>query len=123
MGRPITRRRAEQAAQQKAYRVQQTALRKPSRDDVARVALHLMITEALSVGDAGLGSWCEHIVKILVAQGFERSAAHRRLEQLVELYADGWQAQRKPHLTRPKTDGPPESWTVPPITPANGVDM
>ena len=116
MRRPITRRRAEQAEKQKAYRVLQTALRKPSRDDVARVALHLMITEALSAQDAELGSWCDHLVTLLVAQGFDRSAAHHRLDQLVELYADGWEAQRKPHLARPSADGCPKGWTVPPIT-------
>jgi hypothetical protein len=104
MRRPITRRRAEQADRQRAYRVDQRALRKPSRDDVARVALHLMITEALSAREAELGSWCEHLVTVLVAQGFDRTAAHRRMDQLVERYADGWQAQRKPHLARPSAD-------------------
>lgn len=104
MRRPIMQRRAEQAEQQRAYRMQQTELRKPSRDDVARVALHLMITEALSARDAELGSWCDHLVTLLVAQGFDRTAAHRRMDQLVERYADGWQAQRKPHLARPSAD-------------------
>jgi hypothetical protein len=104
MRRPIMQRRAEQAQQQRAYRLQQTELRKPSRDDVARVALHLMITEALSARDAELGSWCDHLVTLLVAQGFDRSAAQRRLDQLVERYAGGWQAQRKPHLARPSAD-------------------
>jgi hypothetical protein len=104
MRRPITQRRAEQAEQQRAYRLHQTALRKPSRDDVARVALHLMITEALRTPDAKFGSWCDHLVLLLEAQGFDRDAAYRRIDQLVERYADGWLAQRKPHLARPRAD-------------------
>ena len=107
MRKSIARRRAEQAAHQKAYRLQQTALRKPSRDDVARVALHLMITEALKARDAELGLWCDRVVSHLTEQGFDRTAAHCRLDQLVERYADGWQAQRKPHLARPSADGRP----------------
>jgi hypothetical protein len=105
MRKPITRRRTEQADQQRAYRMQQKALRKPSRDDVARVALHLMITEALSHDQDGeLGAWCDHLVTRLVAQGFDRSAAYRRVDQLIERYADGWLFQRKPHLARPSAD-------------------
>ncbi|UZE46941.1 hypothetical protein ONR75_18175 [Rhodopseudomonas sp. P2A-2r] len=105
MAKPITRRRAKQADHQRAYRLQQKDLRKPSRDDVARLALHLMINEALRRGqDEELSRWCETIVTQLAAQGFERDAAYRRVDQLIERYADGWTFQRKPHLARSSLD-------------------
>lgn len=105
MAKPITRRRAEQADLQRAYRSQQKDLRKPSRDDVARLALHLMINDALRrEQDGELAMWCENLVTELVAQGFERDAAYRRLDQLIERYADGWAFQRKPHLTQFSAD-------------------
>ena len=92
-------RRAAQATYQRAYRLQQKALRKPSRDDVARVALHLAISEALQDGRGEeLGAWYEAIIDRLVDQGFDRNAANRRVDQLIERYADGWGFQRKPHL-------------------------
>jgi hypothetical protein len=103
MNKPITKRRG--ADYQCAYRKQQLALRKPSRDDVARVALHLMITEALGNSrDGELGGLGETLVDRLERQGFARDAAYRRVDQLVERYAGGWSPQRKPHLTRPSAD-------------------
>jgi hypothetical protein len=102
MGKTIRDRRTEQASYQRAYRKQQKALRKPSRDDVARVALHWIITEALRRDKEGeLGKWCEIVISRLVDHGFDRHAAHRRVGQLTEQYAEGWEFQRKPHLTRP----------------------
>ena len=99
MSKQVVRRRAKQADHQRAYRAQQKELRKPSRDDVARVALHLIITDALGRDhDSELGMWCESLVTRLVSQGFERNAACRRVDQIVERYADGWGFQRKPHL-------------------------
>jgi hypothetical protein len=98
-------RRSEQADYQRAYRIQQKALRKPSRDDVARVALHLMIGEALKHNEDGkLTEWCAVLVIRLADQGFNRDAAHRRVDQLIERYADGWDFQRKPHLICPRAD-------------------
>lgn len=105
MTKPITRRRARQADYQRAYRVQQKYLRKPSRDDVARLALHLMINDALRRGqDEELGRWCEILVTQLAGQGFERDAAYRRVDQLIERYADGSAFQRKPHLAQSRGD-------------------
>ena len=45
-----TTRRRDAAAYQCQYREQQTALRRPSRDDVARVALHWAIMRTLRPG-------------------------------------------------------------------------
>jgi hypothetical protein len=124
MRKPVTRRRAEQADHQRAYRLQQKDLRKPSRDDVARLALHLMINDALRRDQDGeLGIWCENLVTRLVAQGFERNAAYRRVDQLIERYTDGWAFQRKPHLAQSSADKAHHEQAILPLTPLNGVDM
>ncbi|MBN9042459.1 MAG: hypothetical protein BGP05_14490 [Rhizobiales bacterium 62-47] len=106
MSRPTSpRRRTHAAAQQRRYRQQQKKLRKPSRDDVARVALYWIINKLLRVGrDGDLGKWAETVVKRLVQQGFERDAARRRIDQLIARYEDGWHFQRKPHLHQGNDD-------------------
>jgi hypothetical protein len=99
MGKSNTRRRDHQAEYQRAHRQQQKVSRKPSRDDVARLALYLMIGEGLKDGqECKLADWCEVVTAGLVDQGFDRDATQHRLHQLIERYADGWDFQRKPHL-------------------------
>lgn len=106
MSKPASpRRRTQAAAQQRRYRQQQKALRKPTRDDVARVALHWIITKALRRNrESELEMWCETIVKRLVRQGFERDAARRRIDQLIARYEEGWAFQSKPHLRHDNDD-------------------
>lgn len=106
MSRPASpRRRTRAAAQQRRYRQQQNALRKPTRDDVARVALHWIIIKLLRVGrDGDLGKWSETVVKRLVQQGFDGNAARRRIDQLVARYEGGWAFQGKPHLRHDNDD-------------------
>ncbi len=99
MSQSVRIQRRDQAATQRRYRQQQSALRKPSRDDVARVALHWIITAALERSRHGeLGKWSGTMVKRLVEQGFDGDAAQRRIAQLIDRYEDGWTFQRKPHL-------------------------
>lgn len=99
-------RRLHQADYQRAYREQQKALRKPTRDDVARLALYFMISEGLQDGqERNFADWCEALTTGLVEQGFDRDAARHRLHQLIDRYADGWSFQLKRHLT-PHTVGP-----------------
>jgi len=99
VGRSTISRRSHQAEYQRRYRQQQTSLRKPSRDDVARIALHWIINEALRRNKEGeLGKWTELVVTRLTDQGFDRDAARRRIDQLIERYEDGWDFQGKPHL-------------------------
>lgn len=94
-------RRKEQASYQRAYRAEQTAHRKPSRDDVARLALHSVISSMLEQDDGvKLFAWSDALVNGLVAQGYERNAARSRVDGLIDRYADGWVPQRKVHLTR-----------------------
>ena len=98
-------RRTRAAAQQRRYRQQQKALRKPTRDDVARVALHWIIIRLLRAGrDGDLGKWSETIVKRLVRQGFEGDAARRRIDLLIARYEGGWSFQGKPHLRHDNDD-------------------
>ncbi|MGB3506807.1 MAG: hypothetical protein WBA37_15660 [Xanthobacteraceae bacterium] len=106
MSRPANPgRRTRAAAQQRRYRQHQNALRKPSRDDVARVALHWIIETALQRHKEGeLGKWSETIVRRLADQGFERDAARRRIDQLITRYEDGWRFQGKPHLRHDNDD-------------------
>ncbi len=99
MRKSTTSRKRDQADYQRRYRQQQTSLRKPSRDDVARVALHWIIVRCLEQENEGeLGKWSELMVRRLVKQGFDRDAARRRIHQLIERYEGGWSFQRKPHL-------------------------
>ena len=105
MSRSANPRRHDQAACQRRYRRQQTALRRPSRDDVARVALHWIITAALERDkDGELAKWSGTMVRRLVRQGFDRDAARRRIDQLIGRYEDGWTFQGKPHLARDDDD-------------------
>lgn len=99
------RRHTHAAAQQRRYRRQQIALRKPARDDVARVALYWIIMKLLRAGrDGDLGKWSEIIVKRLVRQGFDGNAARRRIDQLITRYEGGWAFQGKPHLRHDNDD-------------------
>lgn len=106
MSKPASPRRRDQAAeQQRRYRQQQKVLRKPSRDDVARVALYWIMIKLLKGGrDGDLGKWSETIMKRLVRQGFDRDAARRRIDQLIDRYEDGWKFQGKPHLRHDNDD-------------------
>jgi hypothetical protein len=106
MSRPASPRQGTRAAtQQRRYRQRQQILRRPSRDDVARVALHWIIKTALERNKEGeLGKWSETIVRRLADQGFERDAARRRIDQLIARYEGGWQFQGKPHLRRNNDD-------------------
>lgn len=91
--------RRNAAAYQRQYRERQTALRRPSRDDVARIALHWAIMRTLGPGrERLLAKWTAYLVESLVEQGFDRSASHRRIDELIQRYDEGWHFQSKPHL-------------------------
>ncbi|WP_046867461.1 hypothetical protein [Microvirga massiliensis] len=89
----------EQAAYQRAYRARLKAERIPTRDDVARVVLHWALIEALKPGqEDNLRKLRRVILARLTQQGFDRAAARRRIDALLDRYEDGWDFQRKPHL-------------------------
>ncbi|WP_041798276.1 hypothetical protein [Rhodopseudomonas palustris] len=123
MSKSTKTRRIHQADYQRAYREQQKAIRKPTRDDVARLALYFMIREGLKDGhERSLADWCETLTNGLVEQGFDPEATLHRLHQLIDRYADGWSFQLKRHLTQ-HTVRQPQSNCIPPITPSNAVDV
>ena len=100
MSKSTKTRRLHQEDYQRAYREQQKMRRKPTRDDVARLALYLMISEGLKDGqERAFANWCETVTTGLVEQGFDRDATRHRLDQLIERYAEGWDFQLKRHLT------------------------
>lgn len=104
VGRSHSTRCQKQASYQRAYRAEQTAQRKPSRDDVARLVLHATVLDMLSRDRCELGVWSAALVAGLVAQGFDRDAARRRIDDLIARYADGWVPQHKAYLTRLQND-------------------
>ncbi len=72
----------------------------PSRDDIARAALHFIIAQAgrSERGQDQLPALKRAIVRELVGRGFDRAAADVRFDELVERYQAGWQPQKKPYL-------------------------
>ncbi len=85
--------------QQKAYRKKQKALRRPGRDDVARVVLHWALTEGLrKERHEDLDKLGSLVASRLAEQGFDQAEARRRFDELLERYQSGWSFQRKRHL-------------------------
>jgi len=98
MRKTMTTRRREQAAYQRAYRARQTVDRRPSRDDVARVVLHWVMTEMLRRSGPDVARLRRIIIDRLVSQGFAEPQAAARVDDLLDRYEDGWTFQRKTHL-------------------------
>lgn len=94
-----------QAVYQRAYREQQKSLRKPGRDDLARVALFWIITKALQRDkEDELARWEKLMTERLVEQGFDRDATRIRINGIIERYRDGWDFQLKPQLRRDEAE-------------------
>ena len=99
-------RNQRQAEYQRAYRAEQKLKRIPSRDDVARVALHWVLTQLISKSDqGGLSRMHGGIVPRLVELGFDPSGAQLRVSDLIDRYEAGWDFQSKPHLRVKPKDG------------------
>ena len=109
MPRTRSNRNKTQAEYQRAYRAEQKAKRKPSRDDVARVALHWMILHSLGKEPQHLDRLRATIVARLAVQGFDHEAAAARLDELIDRYEEGWDFQRKPHLPAAAANAEAES--------------
>lgn len=93
--------RSGQAVYQRAYREQQNSLRKPGRDDLARVALFWIITTALQRDkEDELARWENLMTERLVEQGFDRDATRIRINAIIDRYRNGWEFQLKPQLRR-----------------------
>lgn len=95
----------KQRERQRAYRRRQRQSRKPTRDDIARAALHWAVRGALKDEDK-LDRLGDRIIPILVRQGFDRKQADEAFDDLVDRYRRGWEFQRKfPEDGFPDEDG------------------
>ena len=98
------RRRDKQRQRQQEYRDRLKQERRPTRDDVARVALYWLIVETarlvVSKNDPTRMNVVEDaLLKGLVAQGFAKRASDEVLGELIDRYVDGgWTFRRKLHL-------------------------
>ena len=84
----------KQRLRQREYRRKQRAARKPSRDDIARAALHWSVKRALP-DEATMDKLADRILPILVAQGFDRRKTDEAFDELVERYRSGWEFQAR----------------------------
>jgi hypothetical protein len=100
--------REERLSKQREYQREYNAARKkakvPDRDDIARMMLHWMITEAVKgPRKKGMLEGVQlKIVQRLVQQGFDPQASDAAFDAIVERYAAGWSFQRKRHLGESK---------------------
>lgn len=96
----ISERNSKQKARQQEIRDAHRQARRPGRDDVARMALYSMITQAIAHSSKErLEMMQERIVGLLVAQGFDAAASDAVFDDLVDKYRDGhWPFRRKVHL-------------------------
>ncbi|AUX77975.1 hypothetical protein [Sinorhizobium fredii] len=94
----------EQRARQQEYRDQQKQLRRPGRDDIARIALQWLIVNTAKLAEregnpARMNKVEEATLEKLVEQGFDPAASDRVLGDLIDRYVEGnWDFRRKPHL-------------------------
>ena len=97
-----------QRERQKRHRLIQRARKRPGRDDIARVALHWMLTRAAETDMLGhLAKIEEVLVARLVEQGFARAESFEVFESLIDKYvAEAWSFRRKPHLLFPEASPP-----------------
>lgn len=102
-------RNAEQLARQQRVRDNARTLRRPSRDDLARVLLWQMITAAQGREDArvALDKLSEAIVEELERQGFDVRESEGVFEDLADRYSDGlfpfrpkWHLKSRPMVTQ-----------------------
>lgn len=104
MARSRTQRLRDQRERQQAYRDEQRRLRRPGRDDIARVALRWLILGTAKLAEregnpARMNKVETDILEALVEQGFDRSKSDEALGDLIDRYVDGkWDFRRKVHL-------------------------
>ncbi|MCV3768890.1 hypothetical protein [Rhizobium sp. TRM95796] len=97
-----------QRKRQKCYRHNQRERKRPGRDDIARVALHWMLTRAAETDMLGhLEKIGDVLIDRLVDQGFARAEAFEVFGGLIDKYVDeSWSFRRKPHLLFPEAPPP-----------------
>lgn len=91
----------EQAVRQKRVRDQQKQMRRPTRDDIARVLLWEVIStaHASQTRDQLLAKVCNAVLRHLAEQGFDKQAAETVFFELADKYRTGFPPFRiKRHL-------------------------
>ena len=98
-----TERLERQRRRQQELRANAAAEKRPSRDDVARVALWWMISSMADKGKPDvLQEFHDRIVVLLTQQGFSEAASDEVMDDLVRKYrSGGWPFRRKVHLLYP----------------------
>ncbi|MCV9963212.1 hypothetical protein OIU34_14985 [Pararhizobium sp. BT-229] len=87
-----SQRTAEQQVRQQRVRDKARAARRPSRDDIARMFLWQVISDAIKDGEAGrllIKKMADKIVGGLEHQGFDDRESYDVFDDLVRKYADG----------------------------------
>ena len=94
------KRLAEQRERQQVYRKRIKSERRPSRDDIARVLLHVVITRSAARDKLDeLEKFGDLIVDRLVEQGFDKRVSYDAFDQLVDKYVkQGWEFRKKTHI-------------------------
>ncbi len=90
----------KQRERQQKVRERNKRDRKPSRDDIARVLLHIIIMRSYQKNQMHmLDSLFDVIVGGLKVQGFDKDASYSVIDDLIEKYTkSNWQFFRKLHL-------------------------
>jgi hypothetical protein len=90
----------KQRVRQKALRERNKGLRRPTRDDFARMMLHLALDQLTRDQDIEeLTRLQDGLVRRLVKQGFDNQQCYLAFEDLLDKYKKGWSFQKKVHLS------------------------
>ncbi|PTM88370.1 hypothetical protein [Mycoplana dimorpha] len=112
MVKSVGKRLAEQRERQQLYRDKQKRERRPSRDDIARMLMHIFIVRSMKKGK--MPELEQHFLDLVVdelgKQGFDRRAAQDVCDNLIDKYArNDWSFRKKIHLgealKKPESDG------------------
>ncbi len=103
---PDRERLRKQRERQQGLRAAALSEKRPTRDDVARMALFWMVSNMAQKAEKGvLDEFHDRMVKLLKDQGFDEMASDEVLDDLIRKYSTGnWPFRRKVHLLYP--DGP-----------------
>ncbi len=96
-------RNRKQRERQQRLRDADRKAKRPGRDDIARAALFMAISNMLAKGATDtLEDFQRRTVNILVEQGFDKQASEAVFGQLIDKYRTGASPfRRKPHLLYP----------------------
>lgn len=95
----------KQRLRQRGLRERDRRLKRPTRDDFARMLLHIALAENIQQKHfAELDRLQDGLVKNLAEQGFNKDQCDLVFEDLIERYKRGWSFERKVRLLTPAED-------------------